>query len=110
MFILCQVVTQNLTAKFAVSKYTSDDSLLTASSAGAIPHNRQQAADVRRRRNVTECAIQGKQKDPLFSVILMCKESEGGKTENAFVRIVSGAPEPMAVLSFNWSLNDLERF
>ena len=103
-------VTQNLTAKFAVRKYTSDDSLLTASSAGAIPRNRQQAADMRRHRNVTECAIQGKQKDPLFSVILMCKESEGGKTEDAFVRIVSGAPEPMTVLSFNWSLNDLESF
>jgi len=32
--------------------------------------------------------------------MLMCKESEGGKTEDAFVRIVSGAPEPMTVLSF----------
>jgi len=36
-------VPQDLTAKFAVSKSTSRDSLLTA---GAIPRNRQQAADM----------------------------------------------------------------
>ena len=53
-------VTQNLTAKFAVSKCTSTNSLLTASSAGAIPCNRQKAADMRRRRDETETALHGK--------------------------------------------------
>jgi len=52
----------------------------------------------------------GKKKDPLFSVMLMCKESEGGKPQDAFVRMVAGAPEPMMVLTFNWSLDDVERF
>jgi len=70
----------------------------------------QQAADMCRRRDETETALHGKKRDPLFSVMLMCKESEGGKAEDAFVRSVSGAPEPMTVLSFDWSLNDLERF
>ena len=51
-----------------------------------------------------------KMKDPLFSVMLMCKESEGGKPQDAFVQIVTGVAEPMTVLSFNWSLNDIERF
>ena len=64
---------------------------------------------MRRRRDETEAALHGKKRDPLFSVMLMCKECEGGKA-GAFVRSVSGAPEPMTVLSFDWSLNDLERF
>jgi len=81
-------VTQNLTGKFAVSKCTSINSLLTASSAGAIPRNRQQAADMSRSRDETETALHGKKRDPLFSVMLMCKESEGGKAEDAFVRSV----------------------
>ena len=34
-------VTRNLSAKFAINKCTSNDGLLIASSAGAIPHNRQ---------------------------------------------------------------------
>ena len=52
----------------------------------------------------------GKKKDPLFSVMLMCKESEGGKPQDAFVRMVAGTPEPMTVFTFNWSLGDVERF
>ena len=39
-------ITRNLSAKFAVNKCTSNDGLLTASSAGVISHNRQQAADL----------------------------------------------------------------
>ena len=42
--------------------------------------------------------------------MLMCKNSEGTKTGESFVRIVTGAPEPMAVLCPDWILNDLERF
>ena len=103
-------VSTNLTAKFAVCK-SLDDDLFTASSAGAMPRNRQQVADMRRRQveKETSCSF-GKKKDPLFSVMLMCKESEGGKPQDAFVRMVTGAPEPMTVLAFNWSLNDIERF
>ena len=49
-------------------------------------------------------------KDPLFAVMLMCKESEGGKAQGYFVRMVSGAPELTTVLAYNWSLADIERF
>ena len=42
----------------------------------------------------------------------MCKESEGSKSnpEDRFVRMVSNSPEPIAVLAYDWSLRDLERF
>ena len=42
--------------------------------------------------------------------MLMCKESEGNKSIDSFVRVVNGAPEPMAVLAFDWTLHDVERF
>ena len=52
-----------------------------------------------------------KSADPLFPLMLMCKESEGKKGEHGnFIRIVTNSPEPMAVLAFDWSLDDLERF
>ena len=104
-------VSTNLTAKFAVCESTNDDYLLKASCAGSVSRNRQQAADMRRRTEETVgTSLCTKKKDPLFSVMLMCKESEGGKPGDAFVRLVSGAPEPMTVLTFNWSLDDVERF
>lgn len=42
--------------------------------------------------------------------MLMCKQSEGSGLEDPFVRLVSGAPEPMTVLSFDWLLQDIDRF
>ena len=50
--------------------------------------------------------------DPLLSLMLMCKESEGVKSsaETRFVRIVTNSPQPMAVLAYDWTLRDLERF
>ena len=81
------------------------EDIISVSSAGSIPRNRQQAKDLRRRRDEIEV-----ESDPLFIIImLMCKESQGKKAE-AFVRIVSCAPEPMTVLASNWTLNDLDRF
>ena len=38
----------------------------------------------------------------------MCKESEGKGSQ--FIRFVTGAPEPMVVLSYDWTLNDIVRF
>ena len=52
----------------------------------------------------------GRKKDPLFAVMTMCKESEGHSTQNHFICIMTGAPEPMTLLTFDWTLNDLERF
>ena len=51
--------------------------------------------------------------DPLFLVMIMCKESEGVNSDpnSRFVRVVSNTntPEPMLVLTFDWTLTDLER-
>ena len=79
-------------------------------SAGSIPRNRQQVKDLRRRRDGYEIVPSSRGKDPLCSVMVMCKESQGKHIANAFVRIVSCAPEPMTVLVCDWTLNDLERF
>ena len=45
-----------------------------------------------------------------FSLMMMCKEGEGGKSSNAFVRIITGAPYPMMLLAFDWTLDDIVRF
>lgn len=37
----------------------------------------------------------GNIKDPLFAMMNMCKESDGGSTADHFVRIATGPPEPM---------------
>ena len=51
-------------------------------------------------------------KNPLFPLMLMCKESESSKTDShtRFVRIVTNSPQPMAVLVYDWTLRDMERF
>ena len=46
----------------------------------------------------------------IFSLMLMCKESQGQKDGNAFVQLVNGAPFPMIVLAYHWMLDDLVRF
>ena len=71
-------VSSNSTAKFAVCESTTDD-LLRATSAGSLPRNRQQAADMRKQTEEKgTTSLFTRKKDPLFSVMLMCKESEGG--------------------------------
>ena len=100
-----------MTPKFAICEASSSvGGLTTAPSAGALPRNRQQVSNIRRRTEDSSDPFFSKKKDPLFSIMTMCKESEGSKTEDHFVRIVKGAPEPMTLLSFDWTLNDLERF
>ena len=42
--------------------------------------------------------------------MMMCKESEGRKNEDAFVRQVNAAPYPMMCLTFDWTLHDLAQF
>lgn len=104
-------VAQNLTPKFAVCEVSSAAGEITgAPSAGSLPRNRQQVSNMRRRTELVNNPSTYKHKDPLFSIMLMCKDSEGSKTNEHFVRIVTGAPEPMAVLCPDWILHDLERF
>lgn len=77
--------------------------IMNATSAGALPRNRQQVKDVRRH-------VASKQDfDPLYSVMYMCKEGEG-KNKDPFVRMVNAAPYPMMMLALDYSLDDLVRF
>ena len=101
-------VAVNLTPKFAVCEMSND--IKSACSAGEIVRNRQQVKDSRRRKDEDEGIPTGRKKDPLFSVMLMCKESQGTKNCDPFVRIVTCAPEQMTVLASNWTLNDLNHF
>lgn len=75
-----------------------------ASSAASLPRGRQQVNDLRR-------GLSSKSSDDaLYSVMIMCKEGEGSRSPDAFVRIVSAAPYPMMMLAFDWMLDDLVRF
>ena len=49
--------------------------VLNAPSAGALPHGRQQVKDIRR--------ASSSDVDSLYSVMMMCKESEGRNNEDA---------------------------
>jgi len=93
-------VSSSNTAKRTLNLITSD--ITTAHSAGSIPRGRQQVDDIRKKMPSSS--------DPLFTLMMMCKESESSKSPDAFVRIVTGAPFPMMMLAFDWTLDDLVRF
>jgi hypothetical protein len=98
-------VAQNLTPKFAICEVSSSSGgLASAPSVGSLPRNRQQVSNIRRRTGESNEPSIGKKKDPLFAVMTLCKESEGRNTQDHFVRIVTGAPEPMTLLIFDWTL------
>lgn len=69
-------------AKQALS-YVDDQlgGMVTASSAGALPHGQQQINDICCPKEAAEC-------DPLYFLMLMCKEAEGKNPQEAFVRLV----------------------
>ena len=103
---------QYLPPKLAVRKLCEDVGDVTgASSASQLPRSGQQAADCRRKLTYSSnFAVAPKSADPLFPLMVMCKESEGIKEqEGHYVRIVANSPEPMAVLAFDWTLEDLEK-
>ena len=105
-------LSENLKPKHVVSKLSqSIGGIIGASSTSQLPRNRQQSADCRRQ--LFSSKVPGSHsKDPLFPLMLMCKESEGSKTDShtRFVRIVTNSPQPMAVLVYDWILRDMERF
>ena len=72
-----------------------------AKSAGCVAHGSRQISYLHEKK----C---GKDPNPLYSIMLECKLVQG-KAE-VFVQDVKAAPQPMCVLSFNWQLNDMERF
>ena len=83
---------------------TEAGGILEASSAGALPRNRQQAKDARQK------STSKQEFDPLYAVMYMCKEAEGKKCKDAFVRMVNAAPFPMMLLAFDYTLDDLVLF
>ena len=107
-------VSQHVPPKHAVSEVSrSVGGLSRVSSVAELPRNRQQSADCRRALfSSSKTSGISQSSDPLFPVMIMCKESEGAKCDpqSRFVRIVCNTPEPMAVLAFDWTLEDLKRF
>ena len=92
------------TAKRALTFVSNESGGITkASSAAALPRGRQQVNDIRRGSLKSTC-------DPIFSLMMMCKEGEGGKSSNVFVRIVTGAPYPMMLLHLTGLLTILSDF
>ena len=95
---LANVATE-LTPKPTVHVVSSQAGGVTgATSAGSLPRNERQVKDIRRK-------MTARSKDPLVSVMVMCKESM-----KDFVRAVTGAPDYMIVLSFDRTLDNLIRF
>ena len=74
---------------------------LEVKGAGCVPRNRRQISSARRK-------TQPKDANPLYSVMLECTLQQGKSA--GFVKDVKAAPQPMCVLSFDWQLNDMERF
>ena len=93
-------ISSSNTAKRTLSLVSSN--ITTGHSAAGMPRGRQQVNDIRRKMTPTV--------DPLFTLMMMCKEGESSKSPDSFVRIVTGAPFPMMMLAFDWTLEDLIRF
>lgn len=70
--------------------------------AGDIPRNQKQVYNLSNKKSLKE--------DALLSAMVMCKEGQGKGADQAFVRIVTSAPEPMSVLCTNSQLFDTHRF
>ena len=78
-----------------------------ARSAGSIPKSRSQVR-YHQQQNKPKSDVNARS-DALFNVMIQCKSTDPDSDE-AFVRSVVAAPEPMAVLCTNQQLNDMVRF
>lgn len=67
----------------------------------SLPRDRRQVSYARQKSGSSSC-------DPLYSIMLECKLAQG--SSDTFVQDVKAAPFPMCVMSFDWQLNDMERF
>ena len=77
--------------------------VLGADSVGSIPKSRSLVRYHQSKKKQISAS------DPLFVVMLQCKSTESTSDE-AFVRSVVAAPEPIAVLATNRQLDDMIRF
>ena len=72
-----------------------------AKNVASLPRDSRQISYAREKKHM-------KDPNPLYSVMLECKLSQG--EADIYVQDVKAAPQPMCVLSFEWQLNDMERF
>ena len=86
------------TAKRTLTFVSNESGGITAT----FPRGRQQVNDIHR-------GSLKSTSDPIFSLMMICKKGDG-KSSNAFVRTVTGAPYPMMLLAFDWTLDDIVRF
>ena len=101
---VCEL-SESLRPKHVVSKLLqSVGGIIGASSASQLPRNRQQSADCLRQLFSSKSPA-SHSRDPLFKLMLMCKESEGSKSSShtLFVRIVTNSV-------YDWTLRDMESF
>ena len=88
----------------AVDKLAEDaGGIFGVERSSALPRNVKQAYNMKQQRK------EGAVSDPYFALVLQCKEEDKIKG-TAYVRQVVAAPEPSAVLSFDWQLMDLVKF
>ena len=90
--------------KQALAKCLEDGGVCEACTAGSIPKSRSQVQyhQAKNKENPSHS-------DSLFIVMLQCKSTDPN-SDDAFVRSVIAAPEPMAMLATHRQLNDMVHF
>ena len=95
------------TPKQALSNCLKDcGGVREARSLGSIPKSRSQ---IQYHQGKSKEKNSESESDSLFTVMLQCKSTDPN-SDDAFVRSVVAAPEPMAVLATNRQLHDMARF
>lgn len=91
------------TPKSVVAKITeSEGGIINSRSPSSLPRNRKQVTNIGQ-----QSTSSTPNHDLLYAVMEMCLKAKNGED---FVRSVQASPEPMAVLSLDQQLVDLERF
>ena len=84
--------------------------ILGASAVTSLPRTVKQVQKIKERLDQKSCTTYSlARKDELFAVILKCVDESKNKNER-FLQFVQGAPQPLAFLSDDRQLHDLERF
>ena len=72
-----------------------------ANNAASLPRDGRQISYARGKNHM-------KDSNPLYSIMVECKLAQ--EKADIYVQDVKAAPQPMCILSFEWQLNDMERF
>lgn len=65
--------------------------------------------NVKQAYNIKQQLKEGAVSDSYYTLLLQCKEEDKAK-ETAYVRKVVAAPDPVAVLAFDWQVKDMAKF